>query len=186
MKTRRWLALVFVPLVLVGCGRILEKLRARRDAGAAVATSDDGGLDLHVGSNEDPDPLAGLGGLAALEDDAGCPRPIHPGYCRRRCRGLPERRANGHARRVWPSAAYAFGTCGTYEVFAERTPDGGGIVEYYDPKTNQLVGAVDDRLKACDSFGAIPKCTPKLHWSDAGVGHRGGLGAPNPGPDDEE
>ena len=183
---RRLAALLFVPLALVGCGRVLEKLRARRDAGAAdasvaVAAPDDAG----VGSADDPDPLVGVGNPTAL-DDAGCPRAIHPGYCRRACRNLASRRATGHARRVWPSAAYAFGVCDQYDVFAERTPDAGGVVEYYDPKSGALVGAVDDRLKGCASFGVIPKCTPKLHWSDAGVGHRAGLGAPNAGPDVEE
>jgi hypothetical protein len=83
---------------------------------------------------------------------------------------------------VWPSAGYAFGTCGPYEVFAERTPDAGGIVEYYDPDGGALVGAVDERVKPCGTFGVVPSCTPKLAWKESTLGQPA---LPNAPPDDE-
>lgn len=176
---RRWVV-VLLPVLLLGCARIVSKLRGERDSGS-----------YEVVEPEDPHtpPRSSDGGLAALlgfgpteEVDAGCPRDIHPGYCRRRCRGLGERRLSHHARRVWPSAGYAFGTCGPYEVFAERAPDAGGIVEYYDPDGGALVGAVDERVKPCGTFGVVPSCTPKLAWKESKLG----LPAlPNAPPDDE-
>ena len=130
---------------------------------------------------------AGCGRIVAKlrgSDAGACPAAIHPGYCRGRCRGFAERRASGHARRVWPSAEYAFGKCGVYDVFAERTPDGGGVVEYYD-STGTLVGALDDRVQPCGTFGTIPSCAPALDWHDAGLGDRGSGHPAVPSEDDE-
>jgi hypothetical protein len=187
-RRTRWLAIVMAPLFLVGCARIISKLRGERDSGSFEAIEDkdpDAAPWTARGDGGSIRDLLGFG--PAVETDAGCPRDIHPGYCRRRCRGLTERQGFGHARRVYPSEAYAFGTCGGYQVFAERTPDAGGIVEYFDPDGGQLVGATDDRVKPCGRFGSIPSCTPKLVWRDAGFGQRSILKAvPSLSPDDEE
>jgi hypothetical protein len=105
-------------------------------------------------------------GLAA----GACPRPVHPDYCRHRCRTFTTRKNTLHARRVLNPLRAGTGTCGAYDVFAEDTvgPDGGpgaGIVEYFDV-SGGLVGAVDTRIAApqCGTFGAVPACTPSIQW----------------------
>lgn len=95
--------------------------------------------------------------------DAGCPVPIHPDYCRFRCRGFDERKMYKHAQRVDAPKRFALGTCGDLQVFAEEQADGGGIVEYYDD-AGTLTAAHDNRIQGCKDFGSVPKCTPKLDW----------------------
>lgn len=128
-----------------------------------------------------PPPVASSAGVgedeeeeALLAHDGGaCPRPIHPDYCRGRCRDFGNRKAGKHARRVAHSERIAFGKCDTLDVFAEdeQAGDAGvqaGIVEYFDP-SGALVAAVDTRVKSCGQFGAVPKCTPQLTWEESRV-----------------
>jgi hypothetical protein len=167
------LALVLAPAL--GCGKIMTFLKGGpHDAGPVPEL-----VDEPIPAPPEGDAAVPNEELAKLladpddddeDEDGGCPQPLVPGYCRRRCKTFGERKSTGHARRVWPSAAYAFGTCGRYDVFAELSPDGGGIVEYYED--GALIGAKDDR-RACGRYGKIPACRPVLVWKDAGVGFRG-------------
>lgn len=95
--------------------------------------------------------------------DAGCPIPVHPGYCRRSCKNFAARKISHHAARVGDSARYAIGTCDKLDVFAERDARDGGITEYYD-SLGVLVAARDDRQRGCTDFGPVPKCDPVLTW----------------------
>jgi hypothetical protein len=113
-----------------------------------------------------------MAGTDASARDAGpeCPLPVHPYYCRHRCRSFTVRSLRRHAQRIGPSLRAGVGTCGAYDVFAEdeRGPDGGargGIVEYFDRTTQLLVGAEDSRRPGCGSFGTIPKCKLDIRWS---------------------
>jgi hypothetical protein len=158
-----------ITIVLASCN-LFERLHTKADSGAI-----DPKVDPPIASAPDAEPIeGGLAGLIGLlggpedepeEVDAGCPVPIHPGYCRGRCKPFTERKAYPHAQRVYPSAGVAFGKCGSFDVFAERDPDGGGITEWFGPG-GILVAAVDSRQK-CGKYGAIPTCTPALSW-DAG------------------
>lgn len=94
--------------------------------------------------------------------DAGCPIPVHPGYCRNRCKGFAARKMSHHAARMSDPTRYAVGTCGTYDVFAERDARDAGITEYYE--LSVLVAARDDRQRGCTDFGTVPKCELKLDW----------------------
>lgn len=116
-----------------------------------------------------PDAGAGDAGDLADDDvefgdppDAGCPIPVHPGYCRNRCKGFAARKLSHHAARVSDPTRYAVGTCGTYDVFAERDARDAGITEYYE--LGVLVAARDDRQRGCTDFGTVPKCDPVLAW----------------------
>jgi len=144
--------------------------KAAPDAGAPAHTVEP------VASSAPADASFPEGGLGLLgfgepddeeELDAGCPQPVHPGYCRNRCKDFSWRQAFPHARRVKTSAGVAFGKCGAFDVFAERQRDGGAITEYYD-STGTLQAAADTRQK-CGKYGKIPTCTPKLVWRDAGA-----------------
>ncbi len=102
--------------------------------------------------------------------DAGatCPLPIHPNYCRRRCRNFATREATKHASRVPHALRAGTGTCGAFKVFAEdqKSEDGGsagGIVEYFEG-SGALVGAEDSRRKPCGTYGTIPKCKLEIQW----------------------
>jgi hypothetical protein len=162
-----------VAIVFVACNRT-DRLRGQQDGDVvervvepvveAPAT-----LDASV----DPVDLTKLSGWRRTgeDPDGGCPQFIHPNYCSRRCKLLAERRGFPHATRVWPSAGVAFGTCGSYDVFSERSQDGGAITEYFDRDGGILVAATDNRQR-CGRYGAIPGCTPKLVW-DAGYVQRG-------------
>lgn len=179
MRTRSRLVLLAALLApALGCGKIMTFLKGGpHDAGPELPPElvDEPIATTPRDASIDHAELLKLLGVSdddeAEDPDAGCPQPIHPGYCRRRCRSWGQRSASGHASRVYPSAAYAFGTCGGYDVFAEKGPDGGGITEYYDHATSELVGARDDR-QACGRYGTIPSCTPSLVWKDGGIGHR--------------
>ena len=110
-----------------------------------------------------------LAKMIAEANDAGCPAPIHPGYCRHRCRNFSARTFSMHARRIRVPRRAGKGTCGPYLVFTEEAlaEDGGaagGIVEYYDATTKELVGAEDSRAPVCGSFGTIPKCKLEIQW----------------------
>lgn len=170
-------------IVLASCG-LFDRLRTKPDSGAIEPK-----IDLSEASVAQSDAAPIEGGLASLlglfgdpEDEpqetteAGtappCPVPIHPGYCRGRCKGFSERKSFPHAQRIFPSAGVAFGTCGSLDVFSEKEPDGGGITEYFDK--GSLVAAIDTRQK-CGKYGTIPSCKPVLAW-DAGFG-TGGLGS---------
>jgi hypothetical protein len=142
----------------------LEKIKPHHDAGAVATTTpippepEDASL---VSDDDDEEIDAG----AAHDAAAPCPRAIHPGYCRRRCKSFAERKRYPHARRVYLSAVHALGTCDSYDVFAEKQADGGGIIEFYD-KSGNLVGAQDTRQE-CGIYGTIPTCNPTLAWTDA-------------------
>jgi hypothetical protein len=74
-----------------------------------------------------------------------------------------------HARRISNPLRAGLGVCGAYNVFAEdqRAPDGGvggGLVEYFDKTTNDLVGAEDSRVHGCGTYGTIPKCKLDIKW----------------------
>jgi len=75
-----------------------------------------------------------------------------------------------HARRIASPLRAGVGTCGPYKVFAEDQGgiDGGpagGLIEYFDSATNELVGAADTRSKSsCGTYGTIPKCKPVIAW----------------------
>lgn len=130
-------------------------------------------MGLHVDDEEED---VDAGPLAVT-----CPRPIHPDYCRRRCRNYVNRQSSMHARRVYNPARAGVGTCGTYKVFSEdsRAPDGGigeGLVEFFDPATDELVGAEDSRQKPCGTYGVIPKCKLDIKWGPPRGGGLGGLG----------
>jgi hypothetical protein len=108
--------------------------------------------------------------VIAPVDAGSCPVSIHPAYCRGRCRGYAERARAMHARRVSNPLRSGVGGCGSYKVFAEeaRGADGGatgGIVEYFDGTTNELVGAEDSRGSGCHTYGVIPKCTLEIKWN---------------------
>lgn len=162
---------LLVPLLAFGCGKIFDKLRPHPDAGFVIVTpsvveagapvEEDASADADAGEEEDDEEVDAA--APAVDASGPCPLAIHPGYCRSRCKSFSSRKAIGHAQRVYPSAAHAFGTCDTYDVFAEKQADGGGIVEFYD-KSGVLVGARDDRQKGCNTYGTIPKCTPALKW----------------------
>lgn len=136
--TRRLVALVAAFVFLAGCGKIIDRIRGRHPEETEL---------------EDDE-----------ESDAACPREVHPGYCRRRCKSFAERRASAHAARVATPSTHAFGTCGGYDVFAERGPDGRGIIEYFEPDDGDLVAATDDR-KTCGTYGPVPTCAAVLTWS---------------------
>lgn len=134
-------------------------------------------------------PAALASALLAAEDeeeeavDAGgtCPMPIHPNYCRRTCRNFVWRTSSMHARRIGNPLRAGRGTCGAYKVFAEdeRGADGGvsgGLVEYFDATTNELVGAVDSRSHGCGKFGTIPTCKLEIDWGAPAARRGGGLG----------
>jgi hypothetical protein len=146
-----WLVVCLVALA--GCHRGAQR-SASTDASAssAVATT-----------------AATAAGLAPPKPESStCPEPVHPGYCRHRCRTLAERSHTMHARRIRHAARAGLGTCGVYRVFAEdeRQDDGGtgaGVVEYFDPR-GELVAATDGRLSPCGRFGPVPACTPRIAW----------------------
>jgi hypothetical protein len=157
-------------LLVCACDRFVH--RAAPDAGVTVVDTtpiptttttttttidtpppDAGWLGLHIDDEEEaPVPEAG----------GPCPIPIHPGYCRRRCRSFIERQSSMHARRVASPTRAGTGKCGAFTVFAEDGA-GGGIVEYYDDK-RELVGAEDSRQKPCGTYGTIPKCKLEITW----------------------
>ncbi len=175
--------LILAAIILAGCDRLFH--RGTPDAGAAVITpttttttttttplSTGSSLGLHTEDEEDD---LDAGPLAVT-----CPRPIHPDYCRRSCRNYLSREGTMHARRVRNPVRAGVGTCGTYKVFAEdsRADDGGvggGLVEYFDPATNQLVGAEDSRQRPCGSYGVIPKCKLDITWGAARGGGLSGI-----------
>lgn len=145
-------------------------------ADAAVASASiDGAV---AGEDEDDEDAAAIdpaGGTPSI--DAGpCPLAIHPSYCRRRCRTFGERKVAMHARRVSSPTRAGVGTCGAFNVFAEDD-ERGGIVEYYDATTNQLVGAIDRRAIGCNQFGTIPTCAPSIAWQAPPAMHGRGLGS---------
>jgi hypothetical protein len=145
-------------LALVGCRTPAKSSDAGAEAKPSASPSASSGTD----EEEDESSDAGAGGA--------CPRPIHPDYCRNRCRSYASRTATKHARRVETSERIAFGKCGNMDVFAEdeRAGDGGlqsGVIEYF--QNDSLVGAVDTRVKACGQFGTLPTCTPVLAWEES-------------------
>ncbi len=103
-----------------------------------------------------------------------CPRPLAGpegvGYCRRRCRDLTSRRYSKHARRVSSPSAYAFGTCGAYDVFAEVNASDAGVTEYFERDGGALVGATDTLTPSCSQYGTVPSCTPALTWQKVSSG----------------
>jgi hypothetical protein len=121
------------------------------------------------------DPLEALvpdAARATASVDAGpCPRPIHGpqgvGYCRFRCRSWTDRQATKHARRVSSPAQAGFGKCGTNDVFAEVDHHDAGVTEFFDPKTGQLVGAIDTLTPGCSLYGEVPNCAPRVGWKPA-------------------
>lgn len=126
---------------------------------------------------------AGLSAFLVLSLIAGCKRvpsshhdepaveekttecPLHPDYCRGRCKDLDSRRSSQHADRLSASARPRFGTCGDFVVFEEKEPaTDAGIREYFDD-AGDIVGAIDDRrVTECPTFGLVPTCTPA--WRD--------------------
>lgn len=153
-------------LALASCDRFVH--RAAPDAGgesfvsptttstsSVVATPTSSTfLGLHTDDDEEP---------VATVDAGPCPLAIHPYYCRRRCRGFLERQSSLHARRIANPTRAGTGTCGSFKVFAEDDATG-GIVEYFDGTTNQLVGVVDSRQKPCGTYGDVPSCKPDIKW----------------------
>jgi hypothetical protein len=128
-----------------------------------------------------PDVVSPDAGATTVEEDEDvpdaatptgpCPQPVHPGWCRNRCRAFSARVMNKHAQRMQHSERVATGKCGAFDVFAEdeRAGDGGlqsGIVEYFD-SSGQLVAAVDTRMKPCGQFGPVPTCNPHLVWEES-------------------
>jgi hypothetical protein len=106
-------------------------------------------------------------------EDSVCPAPIHPDYCRRDCKRFSTRRRTRHAGRVPVTEEGRVGTCGKWLVFTQRDPtNDASIVEYFDPNSEELVGAVDPRrTDECTTFGAVPECTIALRdlpwpWAD--------------------
>ncbi len=192
---RRALALVAMTFVMASCNKLLHREAPEASVESPIVAPTivppEGGSPSTLASalptdDEEDDPLGGLhigGTVAPTPIEAGaCPMPIHPNYCRRRCRGWRERFASMHARRISNPARAGKGTCGSYLVFAEdsQTEDAGittGIVEYYDEKSEQLVGAVDARNLGCKEFGTIPKCKPSITWGPGRGGGLGGLGS---------
>jgi len=164
---RAWVAL----LGLAACNH--AETRATADAAPALTVTPiiaprDGGLSpaqiaQMLGAEEDDEPGAvGDGG-------ATCPLPIHPDYCRHRCRNFAARTSSMRARRMSPSRRSGKGKCGPYLVFAEeqRAEDGGvggTLVEYFDATTNEIVAAEDSRRKPCGDFGKVPKCKVEIDW----------------------
>jgi hypothetical protein len=171
-------------LLFAGCNFFRHE--DARDAGAAPATPEAaaptpaleaGTASPDASVDDDEEPFdAGLGDASAsVPLDASCSSPIHPSYCRRRCRGWFSRKSSMHARRIPNPARAGTGTCGGYNVFAEDTRPGGssvvsGILDFYDPKTDELVGALDTRIHGCQRFGVVPKCTPTITWGSSPSG----------------
>ena len=166
MKT--WLAL----LALAACHH--HETRETPEAAPALTVTPiiaprDGGIspaqlaEILANGGEDDEPGA------AGEGGATCPLPIHPDYCRHRCRNFAARTFSMHARRMSPSRRAGKGKCGAYLVFAEeqRAEDGGvggSLVEYFDATTNEIVAAEDSRRKPCGDFGKVPKCKIDIDW----------------------
>lgn len=162
VATRR-ARLTLALLALLGCNRLSG--RHAPDASPAAVTDAASAASSTASEANPPDDEE----EAPLTDGGGpCPIPIHPGYCRHRCRDFPTRQAMKHAKRVGHAARVGFGTCGAFKVFAEdeRAGDAGvqsGVVEYYDGE-GALVGAIDTRLEPCGRFGQIPACAPAVTW----------------------
>jgi len=161
-------------LCALGCGKILDRLRPH-DAGVVVVAplptpapppTPIASAPIDAGEDEDADIELLLQMLGQPDvPDAGCPEPVHPGYCRRRCKSFLERSATHHAERITKPASYALGKCSKYDVFAEKEADGRGIVEYYD--SGSLIAARDDR-QTCGKYGPIPACVLALKWTSVG------------------
>jgi hypothetical protein len=158
-----------VAALLCACN-LFARLKKKDDVDSGMTSKVEPPVPTAEEEKGDADPNAllkmlGLANEAPAVADSGCPAPVHPGYCRRSCRSLGTRKAFPHAQRIWPSTGVAFGTCGAFDVFAEREPDGGQITEYFD-KSGNVIAATDNR-QACGKYGSIPSCTPVLSW-DAG------------------
>jgi hypothetical protein len=123
----------------------------------------------HPDDEEDPVDAAAIATSDAGKSDGGMcvASSVHPGYCRRRCRGFEERKSSMHARRVGSPKRAGIGTCGSYSVFAE---DGQSIsiVEYFD-SSGSLV-AVRERTSGCVDYGSVPACAPVIKWAPSRLG----------------
>lgn len=163
----RWRGFALVAVALAACN-LFARLKKKDELDSGIIGKVDPPDATSEKGDADPNAILKLLGLQNEEPavaDAGCPAPVHPGYCRHSCRTLGTRKAFPHAQRIWPSAGVAFGTCGAFDVFAEREPDGGMITEYFD-KSGNVIAAVDNR-QTCGRYGSIPSCAPALAW-DAG------------------
>src|SRR5438093_674015 len=113
--------LAFIALGLMACN-LFARLKKKDGIDSGVAST----VEPREQTDADPNALLKLLGLAneaPAVADGGCPAPVHPGYCRRSCRSFGTRKSFPHAQRIFPSAGVAFGTCDSYDVFAEREPD---------------------------------------------------------------
>jgi hypothetical protein len=185
MKTTmaRGVVIVGIAFGIASCDKLLHReapdANATTTATSAPSASPLAALDASSDEEEDDEGEASVATLPAAgvpKIDAGvCPLPIHPDYCRRRCRGFLERQGSMHARRVAAPTRAGTGKCGAFNVFAEDNTTG-GIVEYFDATTNQLVGAVDRHIAGCNRFGTIPSCTPAITWGPPHTPSNVGLG----------
>jgi hypothetical protein len=171
------LAVVVIAFACASCDKLFH--REAPDASAPIASTSPSALDAAVPAEDeeeesagttdtdasDRDASLGLGLFGVNSGDGGaCPRPIFPGYCRRRCQSFGSRKVSMHARRIGSPSRAGIGTCGGFNVFAEDATTGGGVVEYYNATTDALVGAIDSRQPGCNRYGDIPSCKPVIAW----------------------